>query len=145
VLVATDTLATSTEGKPYMYTTKAFIVPHLHLIMAGTGVAGFLSRWFVRLNDNFIVRGIDRVNDFAPTTLPVLWQAYKEELSIKDDLMTTVYHFGFSEVTGLIHSFAYRSTNNFRSEQIPYGLRYKPKCTIPENPSPEHITDMMES
>ena len=82
---------------------------------------------------------------FAPTTLPVLWQAYKEELSIKDDLMTTVYHFGFSEVTGLIHSFAYRSTNNFRSEQIPYGLRYKPKCTIPENPSPEHITDMMES
>ena len=48
-----------------MYTTKAFIVPHLHLIMAGTGVAGFLSRWFVRLNDNFIVRGIDRVNDFC--------------------------------------------------------------------------------
>ena len=82
---------------------------------------------------------------FAPTTLPVLWQAYKEELSIKDDLMTTVYHFGFSEVTGLIHSFAYRSTNNFRSEQISYGLGYKPECTIPENPSPEHITDMMES
>jgi hypothetical protein len=48
-------------------------------------------------------------------------------------MTTTVYHFGFSEVTGLIHSFAYRSANNFQSEKIAYGLGIKPECTIPEN------------
>ena len=30
VLVATDTLATSSDGKPGFFTTKAFIVPHLY-------------------------------------------------------------------------------------------------------------------
>jgi hypothetical protein len=62
-----------------------------------------------------------------------------------DEIMTTVYHFGFSEQTGKIHSFAYRSTNNFQSEQIPYCVAVKPECSVPENPClPQDIRKMMD-
>jgi hypothetical protein len=132
VAVATDTLATSPDGMPIKFTTKAFIVPHLKLIIAGVGMGGFLGRWCVYMNDSMIVRGIDNLDYHAPRVLRSLWQRYKQELSIPDPITTTVYHFGFSEITELLHSYAYRSTKDFTSERLePYGLRYKPECQIP--------------
>src|SRR6266403_4262483 len=100
VLVATDTLATDLDGRPSKFTTKAFIVPHLKIIMAGVGTHGFLGRWFVRMNDMMVVRGIDHLDYHAPRSLTSLWQGCKQELSIPDTITTTVYHFGFSEITG---------------------------------------------
>ena len=41
--------------------------------------------------------------------------------------MTTIYHFGISEVTGEVAAFAYRSTNNFQSERLSHGLKCKPE------------------
>src|SRR5580704_1233278 len=132
--VATDTLATHPDGRPFKFTTKAFIVPHLRLLMAGVGIHGFMSRWFVHMNDMVIVRGIDNLDYHTPRALSRLWQSYRKELSITDEMTTPVYHLGFSEATGVMHSYAYRSTNNFASERLePYGLRVKPECQIPSN------------
>jgi hypothetical protein len=61
VLVATDTLATTLDRQPHLFTTKASIVPHLRLIMVATGMGRFLGRWFISVNDNFVVRGIDHL------------------------------------------------------------------------------------
>jgi hypothetical protein len=133
-LVATDTLAVSTDGKPLRFTTKAFIVPHLRLIMAGTGAGGFLGRWFIQINDNMLVQGIEHLDHHSPRVLAAFWLRFKQEFSITDtDRTTTVYHFGFSESTGLIRTFAYRSANGFRSEEVGYGLGYKPECTLPDD------------
>ena len=133
VLVATDTLATSPDGRPFKFTTKAFVVPHLRLIIAGTGAGGFLGRWFVRINDGLVVQGIDHLDYHTTGKLAAIWTEYKQEIPVTDGLTTTVYHFGFSEETELIHSFAYRSTNAFRSEPIQYGLGIKPECSVPHN------------
>jgi hypothetical protein len=145
VLVATDTLATSPDGQPFKYTTKAFIVPHLKIIIAGTGTGEFLGRWFVRINE-FVVKGIDNLDYHTPGDLASMWRGFKQEFSLADSFTTTVYHFGFSEETGLIHSFAYRSTNNFQSEPIEqYGLRVKPECTVLDNCClPQDIRKMMD-
>jgi hypothetical protein len=147
VLVATDTLATLPDGQPFLFTTKAFIVPHLKMIVAGTGVGGFVGRWFVRINDGFVVRGIDHLDYHAPRNLTSMWQRHKKEFSISDSMTVTVYHLGFSEQDGLIHSFAYRSTNDFNSERLePYGLRVKPECPVPDNYRlPDDIRTMMEA
>lgn len=145
VLVATDTLATSPDGKPLKFTSKAFILPYLRLIIAGTGAGGFLGRWFVRINDRILVRGIDHLNYHAPGSLASMWPAFNQEFGFAD-ISTTVYHFGFSEETGSIHSFAYRSTNEFRSERLePHGLRVKPECSVPDDYSlPRDIREMMD-
>jgi hypothetical protein len=146
VLVATDTLATSPDGEPLKFTTKAFIVPHLKLLIAGVGVGGFLGRWFIQINDMMIVRGIDNLDYHTPRVLASIWQGHKEEISIPERIMTTVYHFGISETTGLVHSFAYRSANDFRSERLePYGLRFKPECPVPDDYSlPQDLRKMMD-
>lgn len=144
VLVATDTLATTPDGKPAFFTTKAFIVPHLNMIMCGTGISGFLGKWFIEVNDRLVIRGIDNLDYHTPHALADLWRKFKEEPSIHEEITTTVYHFGFSEDDGTIHTYVYRSTNNFKSETHPYGLGVKPECTINgEYVLPNDIKKMM--
>ncbi len=144
VLVAMDTLATHLNGKPFMFTTKSFIVPHLRMMMCGTGTGGFLGTWLIQVNDRMVVRDIDHLDYHTPRVLASLWHGYKEECSITDDVTTTVYHFGFSQMDGLIHSYAYRSTNGFSSEPLGYGTGVKPKCEVPEPfQLPDDIPKMM--
>ncbi len=146
VLVATDTLATSPDGSPFKFTTKAFIVPHLKLMIAGTGAGGFLGRWFVHINDGMAVKGIDHLDCFAPNSLASLWAGYKQQqVSLPNDITVTVYHFGFSETSKLIHSFAYRSMSDFRSNRLEYGVGLKPDCHLPDNYCfPRDIRKMMD-
>jgi hypothetical protein len=144
VCVATDTLATSNNGTPRYFTNKAQILPHLKMIVAGTGAAGFMDRWIAGIN-NIPVRGIDHLDYLATAHLPDAWGGFKLQISIPDNLTTTIYHFGFSEVTGVIHAYAYRSDNGFRSERLEYGNGVKPDCTIPKNfEFPTVIKEMME-
>lgn len=144
-LIATDTLAVSYDGKPFKFTTKAFVIPHLSVIIAGTGFGGFCDRWLVQVNDRMVVRGIDNLDYHTTGSLADQWAKYKEEFSIPDHITTTVYHFGFSEEDHTIHSYAYRSTNGFRSESIRYGLAVKPECAVPDNYNlPVDIPSMMQ-
>ena len=145
VLVASDTIATSSDGEPFLFTTKVFIVPHLQMLMAGTGSGGFLGKWFIHVNDRMIVSDVEIVDYPAPRILAELWKSHKIEFSIPDNATTTVYHFGFSEEDGLIHSYAYRSENDFQSERLPQsGLAVKPECQIPDGYQlPDDIKKMM--
>jgi len=143
-LVATDTLAASQNGEPFMFTTKAFAVPHLKMIICGTGAGGFLGKWFIQVNDRMIVKGIDNLDFHTPKILSKLWGSYRKEFSQSSET-TTVYHFGLSKEDGLIHTFIYRSTENFKSESRGYGVGYKPECNLPENyVFPRDIKKMME-
>ncbi|NTW87815.1 MAG: hypothetical protein HGB26_01535 [Desulfobulbaceae bacterium] len=145
-IIATDTLAVGEEGLPRQYTSKAVLVPHLRLVIAGTGVGGFSSRWFAAVNDNMIVRGLDHLDYHAPENLRRLFANFQEEIGFPDTLTTTIYHIGISEVTGNIHSYAYRSEKGFASDRLGYGMRVKPECVVPENYElPFDIVQMMES
>lgn len=135
VLVATDTLAVLNSGLPSHFTTKALILPHLRLLIAGTGVAGFLDRWFLQVNTSLVTRDVDSLNYLTPESLLSLWEVWCEEFPTQaSDNTTTVYHFGFSVVTGQIHSYVYRSENGFTSRKLLHGLHTKPECTPIQGP-----------
>ena len=145
IFVATDTLAVLPGGKPLLFTTKAHPVPHLKMILAGTGSGGFLDEWFVQLNSRMIVAGVENLDYHAPARLRALW---KDFIAGKDNapqsITTTVYHFGFSEQSGSVKGFAYRSADNFVSEPLVYGLRVKPVIPVsPDYKFPEDVTGMM--
>jgi hypothetical protein len=145
VLVATDTLAVFPDGRPFKYTTKAYSIPHLRMIIAATGSLGVLGRWLIQINDWLPVKGIDDLNNQAPGYLAHIWTGLKEELSIKDGA-TTVYHFGFSEQTDVIHLFAYRSVHAFQSEALSYGVGTKPQSVVPEDANyPEVFRTIMDN
>lgn len=128
-----------------MFTTKAFAIPHLKMIICGTGVGGFLGRWFIKINDEMVVKGVDNLNFHAPEKLRNLWASYKEETSFPEYLTTTVYHFGFSETDKTMHAYAYRSERDFVSEALGIGVGVKPECKLPEKHEfPTDIIKMMD-
>jgi hypothetical protein len=116
-VIATDTLAVSPGGRPLTFTSKAFHVPHLRMVIAGTGCGGFLDGWLCHLNSRMIVPGIDALAVHAPAALQTLWNSYCAEYKISEGRTTTVYHFGFSEASDTIKSNAFRSENCFVSEE----------------------------
>jgi hypothetical protein len=145
-IIATDTLAVDEEGSVRQYTSKAVLVPHLRLVIAGTGVGGFSSRWFAQVNDRMVVRGLDHLDFHATDSLGNLFSAYQQEIGFPDNLTATIYHIGISEITGHVQAYAYRSECGFESERLSYGLRVKPECVVPEGYElPFDIVRMMDS
>ena len=144
IVVATDTLAVTTEGEPVLFASKATHIPHLRIIIAGTGFGGLSNEWALSVSSRMIVRGIMNLNYHTPKGLRELWKKYKAAHSTPDGLTTTVYQFGISEEDDRVVSFAYRSTSDFESEQLQYGYGLKPECTIPEGNFIEALPQMME-
>ncbi|WP_144267127.1 hypothetical protein [Comamonas thiooxydans] len=144
--VATDTLAVDESGTPLNWTTKAIHIPHMRMIVAGTGLAGICSAWFSIINERMAVRGIESLNKFAQGQLKSLYNRCLEEIGFPQGITTTIYHFGFSEDTNQVVAFAYRSTNDFRSERLGYGMHAKPACNFEtEAEFPLSIIEMMKS
>lgn len=144
VVVATDTLAVDSNGEPFMLTSKSTHIPHLNLVIAGTGCGGFSNEWAMHVNNRMVLSGIMNLDYHTPNSLLELWNKYKVDFLLPERMTTTVYHFGISEETNKIVSFAYRSTNEFRSEAIQYGTAVKPECTILEGNLIEIIPLMMQ-
>lgn len=128
-LVATDTLATLPDGRPSFFCSKALYLPHLRLIVAGTGMAGFADDWVLQINQRLMLAGIENVDKHAPRALSARWEAACNVYPHWRDQSTTIYHFGISELTSKIVGYAYRSTNRFTSEPRDYGSGMKPNCS----------------
>ncbi len=143
-LVATDTLAVDSHGNPAFFCSKASHIPHLRVIVAGTGAAGFANEWSLHASTWMVIKGIHNLDYHTPNGLIKLWAEYRAKNSVPEDFTTTVYQFGISEETGKVVSFAYRSTNNFVSEELGYGTGVKPECDVQEGNLFELIPGMMK-
>ncbi len=58
ILVATDTLAVTADGKPYSFVAKAVHIPHLRTIIADAGAGGFANCWALAVSTRMIVKWI---------------------------------------------------------------------------------------
>lgn len=143
-LVATDTLAVEADGQPLLFTSKSSYIPHLKTIICGTGCGGFSNEWASYVNNRMILQGILNLDYHTPEKLNELWDKYKVEYNLPEGFTTTVYHIGFSEETDEIVTFVYRSTNNFESEQLPFGTAVKPGCKVLDGNLFENLQTMME-
>jgi hypothetical protein len=131
VIIAMDTLAMAGDtGKPFFFTTKFYILPHLQGVMFATGIGDLASKWFSQL-ERYRARDIHRLDDFVTPALRDLGN----EFGLNEKLTTTVYHVGYSEQESRYVGFAYRSTDLFASERLEYGLRVKPpvEASPPQN------------
>lgn len=122
IVLAMDTLAMAGETKtPYFFTTKFYPLPHLYGAMFATGVGDLATQWFVKL-ERFLAHDIHQLDEYVTPAL----QRLGVEFGLNSNQTTTVYHLGFSENEQRYVGFAYRSTNDFKSERLPYGLATKP-------------------
>ena len=134
-IILTDTLAVVGD-KPYKFTSKVHILPHMNMIVAGTGVGGFADRWFLDINSKKTALDIDSLERGASGDLYALWIRYKRESLVLPGRDVTIFHFGFSEETGLMKTYVYHSWTGFKSEPTGYGLATRPRvdsstCVVP--------------
>ena len=134
IIIAMDSLAmTGDTGRPYFFTTKFYILPHLQGAMFATGVGDLASQWFLKL-ERYLARDMLHLDNFVTPGLRELGR----EFGLDEKLTTTVYHVGYSEHESRYIGFAYRSADLFVSERLEYGVRLKPPA---EAPPPQSFPD----
>lgn len=115
-----------------MFCSKAVYIPHLRTIVAGTGLGGFANDWANEINNRMVVKGIRNLNHHTPDRLRDRWSQVSRMSDFQEGWTTTVYQFGIDEEREEVCAFAYRSTNDFESEELGYGIFAKPPCAFPD-------------
>jgi hypothetical protein len=138
IIIAMDTLASDKEGSPGYFTTKFYQLPHLNMVVCGTGDGNLVANWFTYINTRMVVRGLMNLDWHTPNRLNNL--ALDKEKTLPVDSTTTVYHFGFPEDGGPACGFAYRSKDKFSGDSFAAnGIGIKPPvdvkepCIFPDN------------
>lgn len=74
-----------------------------------------------------------------------MWGKFLSKQNVDYNETITIYHFGFSEDTNSIKSYAYRSANEFKSESLQFGIGVKPECNVKSDYElPKDIPNMMK-
>jgi len=120
VWVVTDTLATDgTAGRPFLFTSKCSPVPHMRMLIAGTGIAALTDRWRDIVQTRILALDAPMLDLHAPGALRTIWVALAAENELAEQT-ATVYHFGYDAEKEEHRTFVYRSSSNFESEyQVP--------------------------
>lgn len=130
-IVATDTLATRVDGRPYLLVSKCAVLPHLGSVIAFTGNAAIGQRWAAAVHSNLLCRDFDMLDQHTPDNLrQIAVEVEREHGPVAGS--STIYHFGYSTTEKQYVGYAYRSESDFDSEQLSCGFGMKPRpVTIP--------------
>ena len=124
VFVVADTLVTNDRFKPSFFTSKVHVLPHLNGLVCGTGNLRFILDWSRHLLGGMLAVDVAHLDEFVQDSLRSLHAS--RPAAERDTLTSTIYHLGFDEREDRFVGFAYRSTANFASERLDYGVRTKP-------------------
>ena len=129
VYLLTDTVASDPDDmEPINFTTKVFPAPHWQGLICGTGILQFITAWYVHAITSIVAKDIKHLDQFAPDILRSRFTEFQEQAN--GEFTSTIYHFGFDDLAGKFIGFAYRSTNDFDSEQLDYGIGLKPNPEV---------------
>jgi len=127
IYLAMDTLVVTHDDKiPLYYQTKFTVLPHLNLVIAGTGFASLINDWFHYVNGSMVVRDIDHLKDLAPGLL----RDATPRCQGADITTTTLYHFGYSKLEKRYVGYAYRSAKNWEPDRLQDALGLKPVIDV---------------
>jgi hypothetical protein len=131
IILAMDTLATTPDGMPLLFSTKFQVLPHMRAVICGTGIGGIADRWALAVNTRMRALDVLHLDTHTPEGLREIAAACAKEYG---DLKqtTTVYQLGFPADGSPPIGFAYRSYNNFESEPLTRNaVHLKPEADVP--------------
>lgn len=123
VCVAMDSLALYGDTKePFKYITKLYPLLHLRSLICGTGCMNLIDAWVSFVQPHIVAKDILFLDSIAPQSLNDL----HKQLNLANETSATIYHFGFDDERQRLIGYAYRSKNDYRSEELQDGLGIKP-------------------
>lgn len=122
IILATDSLATTEDSSPIRFVTKIMPLPHIKSVICGTGSFELIIDWFSFIQKHIIAKDIHLIDKLAPEYIRNIYYSYPKENQIN----STIYQFGYDIKEMKFVGYAYRSTDNFNSEKLIYGIGIKP-------------------
>ncbi len=143
VIVATDTLATRPDGRPFLLVSKCAVLSHLGSVAAFTGNAVIGQRWAAAVHANLLCRDFDMLDKHTPESLRRITAEIEQEQGPLSG-SSTIYHFGYSGIDQRYVGYVYRSAKNFVSEKLGDGFGMKPPPAVMPANSPATIEELVE-
>lgn len=139
VIISMDTLSLMMEDKqPFKFVTKFFPIPHMNCVICGTGNLDAIINWFVFVEKSIMANGIYQLNELSVQEMPNFMKKYN------GNNLCTIYQFGLHEIDNKFHGFAYRSTNNFQSEELAYSIGIKPQNAFSQDDFKSILTEIQD-
>lgn len=96
------------------FCSKFLLLPHLQAVICGTGIRALPIYWHSFVQQNVVARDVTGLDHIAEAKLP----GFAAACGATKELTATIYHFGFSYDAGEFVGRAFRSTNNFKTEEL---------------------------
>lgn len=124
IIISMDTLAVLQDTKtPFKFVSKFCHLPQMNCVICGTGDMSAIVRWIAYVQENIVANGIYQLDLLTQSIFPTFM---RNEIA-HEDASTTLYQFGLSELDNAFYGYAYRTIDNYKSEQLEYGLGLKPQ------------------
>ena len=116
-----DTLSCRKSDKmPYKFVSKFCHLPQMNCVICGTGNMGVIIDWIAFVQKSIAANGIYQLDILTSRSLPGFMKEHN------GDNLCTIYQFGLHEIDKFFHGFVYRSTDDFKSNELQQGLGVKP-------------------
>jgi hypothetical protein len=128
-------------GRPIKFGRKCAAFPHLGLMMASLGQAGFAAAWERAILDVPCL-DIESLNTVAP------WALRKINADFNPDnpkVLNLIFHFGFDPERGVMVGYRYDSMKDFEPQLLPNpALQVNPNLIfVHEQPAPQGLDDFI--
>lgn len=146
-MIAVDTMCTNEEGLFSHHVSKALPIPHLNIVVAGTGSLDLIERFALALNSRAFASH-DEVALHASDALAVIWEDWRAALGESSTganhhvQTSTIFQFGFSSENDTFEAIQYHSGNGFKVERMTNVTAHKPPAPLLGEPRDDDLSEL---
>jgi len=128
-ITAADTYSIRAKtGGPLKLADKFIPLPHLNMVLTGTGYHGFLLEWYQALQRDAAPTDIEHLNEFAPALLQETWLRFKWKNDLPESPPgsggSKICHLGYSERKESFVGYYYDLKDDFAPTTVRPGQEY---------------------
>jgi hypothetical protein len=129
VITAADTYSIRADtGEPLKLADKFIPLPHLNMVLTGTGYHGFLLEWYRALQREAAPIDVEHLNEFTPGLLQETWLRFKRKTDLPESPPgsggSKICHLGYSERKERFVGYYYDLKDDFAPTAVRPGQEY---------------------
>ena len=123
VIVLTDTLLVTAEGKAAAFVQKVHSLAHLDALVSGRGDAALISDWVAMASQRLLARDFDMLSELAPALIRKIHGRLPVDRTAAWPGTTTIFMWGWSNRAERFTGYRYKSKQDFERQPLePIGI-----------------------
>lgn len=123
VVVLTDSLLVTSEGKAAGFVQKVHSLAHLDALVSGRGDGALICDWVTMASQRLLARDFDMLSELAPALIRKIHAGLPVDVTAAWPGTTTIFMWGWSNTAQRFTGYRYKSKDNFeRTPLEPIGI-----------------------